>query len=340
LIATVLVPGAGGAAAINTIKSLRMANFTGKIVSTDSNPLSAGFFMTDTHKVMPKIEDPSFVNSLFQLVAQCNIEVLMPCSGFDIFPYSENRDRLAEIGVHAIVSDRDCLEICRDKMLTYNFLSGKFDLPFTTMDPDKVRGFPVVAKPRFGKGSRDITKIEDESDLNYITRKYEKYQLQMIYQELLPGTEYTVDVLSDLDRQPLMAVPRTRLETKAGISTKGRIMRNSELEETCLKMAKAVGISGPCCIQMKESREADPRLVEINPRLGGGTIFTTLAGANFPAMILDMVNGTKVTIPQISEITIIRHFEEIVLDASALWREEQASRASTVHIGTMKVSES
>ena len=65
---------------------------------------------------------------------------------------------------------------------------------------------------------------------------------------------------------------------------------------------------------MKESKEGILKIVEVNPRMGGGTIFTTLAGANFPAMILDMVNGKKLKIPKISEITIVRYFEEIVVE--------------------------
>ena len=43
---TVLVPGAGGAAAVSTIKALRLADFDGRIVSTVAEPLSAGFRLT------------------------------------------------------------------------------------------------------------------------------------------------------------------------------------------------------------------------------------------------------------------------------------------------------
>jgi carbamoyl-phosphate synthase large subunit len=65
---------------------------------------------------------------------------------------------------------------------------------------------------------------------------------------------------------------------------------------------------------MKESNDGTLKIVEVNPRLGGGTIFTTLAGANFPAMILDMVRGKRIRIPKISEITVVRYFEEIVVE--------------------------
>src|SRR3989441_6896137 len=122
---TVLVPGAAGPAGINTIKSLKMAGFGGKILATDSSSLSAGFFMADVNEVIPEADDHSFVDSLFHIVKMYQVEVLMPSSGFDIYPYSENRKQLAEMGAEAIVSDRDKLEICRDKMLTFQTLSDK-----------------------------------------------------------------------------------------------------------------------------------------------------------------------------------------------------------------------
>ena len=306
---TVLVPGAAGPAGINTIKSLKMAGFGGKILATDSSSLSAGFFMADINEIIPQADEHSFLDRLFQIVKMYQVEVLMPSSGSDIYPYSENRKQLAEMGAEAIVSDRDKLEICRDKMLTFQTLSNKFVLPFTTAESDKIDTFPVLAKPRFGKGSRGIVKIDDESDLRYIISKRD----DLVFQEYLPGTEYTVDVLSDLDGKPIIAVPRIRMQTKAGISTKGRVLRDPALEMDCMKIAELVGIRGPCCMQMKESAEGRLKLIEINPRMGGGTIFTSLAGANFPAMLLDMIEGRQVSLPVISEITVIRYFEEFVL---------------------------
>ena len=320
---TVLVPGAAAPAGINTIKSLRMAGFGGKIIATDSNSLCAGFFMADANEVIPEADDHSFADSLFEVVKKYQVEVLMPSSGFDIYPYSENRKQLQEIGAQAIVSDRDKLEICRDKMLTFQTLGSRFVLPFTTAEANKIDGFPVLAKPRFGKGSRGIVKIDDESDLKYILSKRD----DLVFQEYLPGTEYTVDVLSDLNGKPLMAVPRIRMQTRAGISTKGRVLKDASLEIDCMKIAENIGIRGPCCMQMKESGDGRLKLIEVNPRMGGGTIFTTLAGANFPALLLDMIDGKQITIPTISEITIIRYFEEFVLKSE-----------ETIHVGANLLS--
>jgi carbamoyl-phosphate synthase large subunit len=306
---TVLVPGADGPAGINTIKSLRLGNFPGKIVASDSSPISAGFFMSDASEIIPEADDALFLDRLMKIILKHNISVLMPSSGYDIYPYSLMKEKLLNMGVVAVVSDNKTLQICRDKLVTYKVLCSKFELPFTTIDQNRIQEFPVIAKPRYGKGSRDILKISDDKELMYALSRYD----DLVFQEYLPGTEYTIDVLSDLKQEPLVAVPRIRLQTKAGISTKGRIVRDQRIEDICKTIASYLKVSGPCCIQMKESKEGVLKFVEINPRLGGGTIFSTLAGVNFPILIMDIVEGKEIDIPKFSEVTIIRYYEEIVI---------------------------
>ena len=307
---TILIPGASAPAAINTIKSLKMVKYPVRIVSSDTNPISAGFYMSDDCELLPEIESKSYLSRLFEIIIKYNISILMPSSGYDIYRYSENKKKLLELGALPVVSDNKTMEICRDKMETYHHLSKKFDLPLTTSDSKKINEFPIIAKPRYGKGSKGIFKIENSLDLKYVLSK----QNELIFQEYLPGTEYTIDVLSDLDGEPLIAVPRIRVQTKAGISTVGKIVMDEKISEICKSIARYLRIKGPCCIQMKESNEGTLKLVEVNPRLGGGTIFTALAGANFPAMILDMAMGKRIKIPKISEITVVRYFEEIVVE--------------------------
>ena len=309
-ISTVLIPGASAPAGINTIKSLRLSDFRGKILSTDSNNLSAGFYLSDFYEVIPEAEADDYLEVLLNIIDKYSIEVLMPSSGYDIFPFSEYKSKLKKHGVFPIVSDRKILEICRDKISTFNHLNKEFNLPFTTLNPGEINSYPIIAKPRYGKGSRDVIQVNDEKELQYVSSKY----ASMIYQEYLPGDEYTIDVMSDLEGSPIVSVPRVRLQTKSGISTKGKIVLDSYLIEESMKIVRKLKIIGPSCIQMKKDKIGDFKLVEINPRLGGGTIFTTLAGANFPKMIIDLVEGKTLQAPKISEVTVLRYFEEIVLD--------------------------
>jgi len=306
---TILVPSASAPAGINTIKSLKMVNYPVRIVASDSNPFSAGFFMSNAYEVLPEIDSKLYITRLLEIVTKHKINVLMPSSGYDIYQYSANKEKLLKLGALPVVSDIKTMKICRDKIQTFDYLSKKFELPFTTLDYKKVKGFPLIAKPRYGKGSKGIVKINNENELKYVRFNSEN----LIFQEYLPGTEYTIDVLSDMECEPILAVPRIRVETRAGISTVGTIVKDENISETCKSIAKYLKIRGPCCIQMKESNDGILKIVEVNPRMGGGTIFAALAGANFPAMILDMVNGKKLKIPKISEVTVIRYYEEIVV---------------------------
>jgi carbamoyl-phosphate synthase large subunit len=325
-VSTILIPGAAAPAGINAIKSLKMGGFRGKIVATDSSYLSPGFFMCDVNEVIPEAENHFFIDRLIDIVSKHHVNMLLPTSGFDIYPYSEFREQLMKSGAYPVVSDKYSLVTCRDKMLTFERLSRKFDLPFTTTDPSEINSFPIVAKPRYGKGSRDIMILNDSDDLRYVTSK----MMDLIFQEYLPGTEYTIDVLSNLEKKALLAVPRIRIQTKAGISTKGRIIRNKKLESDSKQIADFIGIRGPCCIQMKEDANGTMKLVEINPRMGGGTIFTTLAGANFPIMLIDMLENKKVHIPEIQEITVIRYYEEIVIRAATSDQDEISAKENLV----------
>jgi len=67
------------------------------------------------------------------------------------------------------------------------------------------------------------------------------------------------------------------------------------------------------CVQMKEDKDGVPKLTEINPRFGGGSIFTTMSGINFVDVILAEKFGDSIELDDPSEITITRYWDEIVL---------------------------
>jgi carbamoyl-phosphate synthase large subunit len=310
---TVLVPGAGGAAAVGAIKSLRLAGFRGRIVSTDANPLSAGFHLSDAFRVMPRAKDPGFLPALMRLIEEEGIDVILPTSGFDIHEYARHRRALEALGVVVAMSDLDAMRTCANKWEFYLKTHGAFPLPETGRDTAGWQRFPCFVKPMFGKGSRDAHRCDTRDELAFHAARIP----DLIVQEYLPGEEYTVDVLSDLSGAPILAVPRVRLETKEGISSKGRVFRDHEMERLCLEMARHLTLKGPTCMQLRRDRAGAVKFLEVNPRLGGGSIFATLAGVNIPKLVLDLVDGTGIAPPFPKEIIVLRYYEEVVLDARA-----------------------
>jgi carbamoyl-phosphate synthase large subunit len=137
---------------------------------------------------------------------------------------------------------------------------------------------------------------------------------EMLVQEYLSGQEFTVDVFSDLTGTALQAVVRERIETKGGISFKGRTRRDPDLEAQCLSLAEELNLIGPSCMQLKIADDNTPKFLEVNPRLGGGTIISTYAGVNLPALALELVQDETVSIPEPREITVSRYWEETIVE--------------------------
>ncbi|MGE0681514.1 MAG: ATP-grasp domain-containing protein [Candidatus Binatia bacterium] len=307
---TVLLPGGGGTAAMCALKSLRMANFQGKIVTTDADPLSPAFFLADAYATLPPISDPRFFDCALEVIEREQVSLILPTSGFDIVVYSQHKAELAHRGVTVIVSDYPALDNCIDKWKFYQLTRERFPLPRTTLDPRLGVEFPCFVKPIRGKGSRGIALCRTEEEL---ARQLESHQ-DLLIQEYLPGEEYSIDVLSDLQGNPLVAVPRVRLATKEGISVKGRVFHDPYIQQVCMDLARFLSLKGPSCIQMRRAATGEPKFLEVNPRMGGGTIFATLAGINFAQLQITLAAGNTVEIPPFRDLTVLRYYEEVVLE--------------------------
>jgi carbamoyl-phosphate synthase large subunit len=304
------LPGGGGDAAIGALRSLRQAGFQGRIVSTDANPLSSGLYLADSHEVLPEIKDPSFFDRALALIERERVDVIFPTSGFDTLIYSQRKAELEKRGVVVAMSDWPAVETCIDKWKFYQRTHARFPLPVTSLDPETRTEFPCFVKPVRGKGARGVAKCADSRELaQQLARRDD-----LVIQDYLPGDEYSIDVLSDLEGRPLVAVPRVRIAVKEGICVKGRVVRDAEIEKACLDLAEYLKLRGPSCMQMKRDASGQPRFVEVNPRMGGATIFATLAGVNIAALLVELAQGRPVSVEPFREITVLRYYEEIVLD--------------------------
>ena len=85
------------------------------------------------------------------------------------------------------------------------------------------------------------------------------------------------------------------------------------IEHLCKDLCIYLGLKGPVCIQLKEDSKGNPKFIEVNPRLGGGTYFSTLAGVNFLDLILKIKNEQSFNQPIFKEITVLRYYNEIVI---------------------------
>jgi carbamoyl-phosphate synthase large subunit len=100
-------------------------------------------------------------------------------------------------------------------------------------------------------------------------------------------------LLCDFRGRPLSVVPRERVVIRAGVIDRGRTVNDAALIELALQCAGVFDFFGAVNIQCRVAG-GRPVVFEINARFSGGIPLTIAAGADFPAMLVDLALGRRV----------------------------------------------
>jgi len=306
----VLILPAGSGMAIAAIKMMRKDKRI-RVYSADADELSPGLYLSHKGYLIPRFTDDKFYSAIEKIVQQEDINAIIPALDTILLDFSIMKSNFEELGIKVIVSDPEAIKITRDKWNTYTILKDVIPLPKSFITKEEIDiDFPLFIKPRSGSGSQFAYKINSEKELNF----FYEYVKNPIIQEYLPGKEYTIDCLADEKGNLLVSIPRERIGTKAGISTKGKIVKNKELENMAIKISKKIKFAGPFFFQAKEDEYGIPKLTEINARIAGTMCLSSQAGANIYSLAVRLFMGEIVHIPQIKyNMYMTRFWEEIYL---------------------------
>ena len=300
----ILVTGSGGAAGISVIKALHR---TYDLIAADMDPFSAGLFMVNKRVILPPGDSKKFIGSLLDIITKYSVDLLIPTVDEELVAISKEIPRFH---CEVMLSAYNVIDICNDKWNTFQFLKIKgIPTAESWLKPEDV-SFPVILKPRIGRGSKDIYLVHNARE------REKRFKEGMIIQENLPGTEYTIDVLMDKDGENVIAtVPRERMRTESGISVVGRTVKQQALLSIAEKTAIALGVSGPVNIQVKLDKTGTAKILEINPRFAGTTPLSVAAGVNIPYLAVRNYSGEEIPKQEFTEgIYMIRYLEEIFVE--------------------------
>ncbi|MDF0682010.1 MAG: hypothetical protein P0116_13710 [Candidatus Nitrosocosmicus sp.] len=131
----------------------------------DSNSLSAGFYLSDYYEVIPEAEADDYLEALLNIIDKYNIEILMPSSGYDIFPFSEFKSKLKKHGV-ILVSDEKSWKFV-DKIYTFNHLNKIFQAT-STLIPDEIDTYPLLQNRAMGRAGCNSGKRRARKEIHLL----------------------------------------------------------------------------------------------------------------------------------------------------------------------------
>lgn len=315
----IAITGAGGAAAIALLRALADDPFD--VFAVDADPAAAGLYLVppDRRAVAPLARDADFGSWITQWCIEQRIDLLVPTVEDEFAPIAAMVPALEAAGVRVLMENELTIAVCTDKWALSAFVGDDVPQARTQVlnedfEPDRW-DFPLMVKPRRASGSRGIARIEHARDLAAVP-----HDGSMLVQQLLPGTEYSVDVLCDGPGNVVAAVPRERIKIDSGIAVASRTLYDQELIEIAGAAARSVGIRHMANVQLRRDEHGRPRLLEINARIPGTVALTIAAGINMPRHIVRRALGleTDAIEPTFAEVAMVRLLQDIVIDPSEL----------------------
>jgi carbamoyl-phosphate synthase large subunit len=329
----VLITGSGSLYGVAVIQSLLQSKLNVKLVAADTLPHALGLHLAHrAYIVPPVVEEQPYLNRLLEIIKKEAIHAIFITSSQELPFYSRYKKMIEDkTGCKVFTNTDKVFSICSDKWKTINFLKDHhFPYPITIRYPEdqeqmddflKDVGFPVIVKPRRGKGSEDLHVVQDVRCL----KKVLSGKKDMILQQYLPGEqeEFTVGICSGADGNILSAIALNR-QLQNGITMFATSNPNQykEITEYCKKVAATLKPYGPCNFQLRLWK-GKAYIFEMNPRFSSTTGIRTLLGVNEPEILLRTeLLGEKIPALTIRNSSVIRHYMDYLVPTEHLMKLE------------------
>ena len=335
-----LMTGAGAPGGPGIIRCLKKISNLNLIVA-DADENASGRYLNKKFIQIPKANDPKFIEYILGVCIKMDVDIIFPLVTNELFILSENKYLFEKNNIKVIVSDFKSLSVANNKSLLYKHLKkNKIKTPnfriVTTFEEFYKAKEELLAlhsaycvKPSISNGSRGIRLIDSsisEYDLLFKEKPNSLYISdkkickilknntfpELLVSEILPGNEYTIDSIVDIHGNPILILPRIRKKINGGISVAGKFENNPYIIDYCEKIIRSLKLVGPIGIQVKEDRNGEFKILEINPRIQGTSVAALGVGVNLPKLAVNLIREEKVIIPDIKwDTEFIRYYNEL-----------------------------
>jgi len=295
-------PGPG----VAVIRAIRECpDFEVRIIGLSYESLEPGLYMHDLVDKTYQIPYPSsgtdtLMGRLMHIHKIEHIDLIIPNFDAELFNFIKLRDKLSEVGIRTFLPELAQFE-ARDKIKLYEF--GK--IHGLTMPKDKIIyqvkdladvseiiGYPMVVKGKFYDAIVANT-LEQAQKAFYKIQA--KWGLPIIIQEFINGTEINIAALGDGEGNAISVIPMRKLYiTDKGKAWAGITLDDASFIELARKFVEVTKWRGGCELEVMQTADGKPYIMEVNPRFPAWIYLTAAAGQNQPAALVKMAVGEKV----------------------------------------------
>ena len=295
-------PGPG----VAVIRAIRECpDFEVRIIGLSYESLEPGLYMHElvdkTYQIpYPSAGTDSLLGRLTYIHEIENIDVIIPNFDAELFNFIKLRDKLTSMGIHTFLPDLDQFE-ARDKIKLYEFgekhnlLVPADKIIYNAKELEKTArdfGYPLVIKGKFYDAIIANTMEQAHKAFYKIQAKW---GLPIIVQEFINGTEINIAALGDGEGNTISVIPMRKLYiTDKGKAWAGITLDDENYIELARKFIKVTKWRGGCELEIMQTSDGKPYIMEVNPRFPAWIYLTAAAGQNQPASLVKMALGETV----------------------------------------------
>lgn len=274
----VMMSAAGSPASISILRHLRALGHT--VIGIDASPVAESLareFCDEFHRA-PSADSADYPDFLCRRLD--DIDVFLPFIDEELLAIAGHWTSLpAELAGRIAMSVPDVVQECVDKR-RFQRACQEAALPIAP----EANGAPAFFKPRHGRGGKGVVEARDDRMFEALRGR------DGVLQQAIRGQEYTVDAIYDRDGQLVATSPRRRLRV-VGVSTAGVVEPDEKLHELAERIGRRWKFRYAINFQVIRDQANRDWLIELNPRLAGSAIFSTLAGCDPFAATLALWRG-------------------------------------------------
>lgn len=294
---------------------------SGRVIAADLSPYAPALYDADAFHLTPRYTDDGYEQRLLEIIDREQISFVLSLIDPELEVLARLRDKLAEHGASAVVSDLDAVVRAHDKYAMYEYCVERgFNTirSFATLDDADIEiaagtlSFPLFVKPRWGSASIQVTKVPDQAMLTDLMQR----EPALLIQEFAPGQEYGVDAYVDLHSGEVVSLfAKKKLKMRAGETDKAVSVRDELLLDTVERFLTGSGYRGPLDLDVFADGEGGYLISEVNPRFGGGYPHAYACGVDFPSLIVNNLRGNTNPrqAPAYAEGHVMMKYSDIVM---------------------------
>ena len=295
--------------ALSVVRSLGEAGFT--VYAVSHTRLGAALYSrhVDNYSILrsPEKDPRGYWMELSELLAQWNFECIIPLEEESIEIILNNKEHIPD-NTKTQYIDADSYHRASDKWKVYQ-LATDLNIPVPiSIAPDshsaslkfsQEHGFPLILKPRSGRGSVGIVKLKDQKDLDafYSRSKSasENYILQQKIDSKGPGLGVACLVKDGITLTSFSYKRLREYPVNGGPSTLRESTDHQEIIQHAERLLMELKWTGIAMVEFKfDPEDNKAKLLEINPRFWGSLELAHQSGINFPSLLCEMLSGQEV----------------------------------------------